>query len=209
MNTQGILANHSFDWSPFRRRADIFWWGYLGVGSYWVTLTLQIPIFFFFFRPWLHWSFNLRYRSSRWNSLRWTQKFFLWSWKGFCWIPRPRCPCTASWTAPTEWLVLHQLSRGLLTNISWGRLRLRKGGCYHYGWSSALSSSQRTSQLFLDPLQLQMLLFEIRGWPNFPCVVGRSLYAGRNPAHHSARWGTFPGNPSRPCATFFGGMMVQ
>ena len=95
------------------------------------NLDSPAPAFHYFLsRPWLHQSFNLRYRSSRWNPLRWTQKHFLWPWKGFRWILQSWRLCTASWTSPTEWSVPHQSSKVLITDISWWGLRLRKVSCY-------------------------------------------------------------------------------
>ena len=38
-----------FDWGPFRWRADINQWKSTGVGSYWVTLPLQLMIFILLF----------------------------------------------------------------------------------------------------------------------------------------------------------------
>ena len=75
------------------------------------------PFGFFLSRPWLNRSFRLWCRSSRWNPLGRTRFFPRWPWKGCRWIPWPTCPRTASWIYPTEWLVPHQSSRGVLPDI--------------------------------------------------------------------------------------------
>ena len=158
---------------------------------------------FFLSRPWLHQFFHQQDILSCWNLLRWTQKFPHWPWKGCRWIPWMSCPCTASWTATTEWSVPHWSSVGLLPNILWGGLKLRQGVCSWYSRVSALPLSQRTSQLVLDSLQFQSVLFDLGGWPNCPCVVGWSCSAGINRGNQSTHWGPFTGYPSSPCATEF------
>ena len=128
-----------------------------------VNLAYPDSAFIFFLSgPWLHRSFHLRYRSSHWNMLGWTRKFFNLPWKGCRWILQPPCLCTASWTSPKEWLKTHVSFRVVIPDISWGGLRLRKGGCSWYGRASVLSSSQRTYLIVLDSLQFQVLCFNLK-----------------------------------------------
>ena len=86
--------------------------------------SLASPASNFFSRPWLHQIFHQQGRSSCWNSLEFTRKFFRWPWRGYPWIPWPKWPCTTSWTPPTEWSFQHRSSRVVLANISWVGLRL-------------------------------------------------------------------------------------
>ena len=53
---------------------------------------------FFTSRLWLHRSFHLKGRYSRWNPLGLTETFSRWPWKRCRWIPQPPCP----WSSPRK-----------------------------------------------------------------------------------------------------------
>ena len=137
------------------------------------------------------------------NPLGWTQTFCCWPWKGCRWIPQPPFLFTLHWTNYTEWSIPNRSLMGVLPDILWGRLLLRKGLCYRYGQYSTHFSSLKMSPLVLDSLKLQSVLFELGGWTNCPFIAGCICSGGINIAHHSVWWGPFPKYPSCPYATYF------
>ena len=181
---------------------DIYQWKAVGVGSYWVTLSLQITLLIRLYQG-LDFIGVFICNTDLLVEIcfGWTQRFSAGLKKDISEI----CNCRAR---------VHRLENlpwSYWSHIDhWGEYLLiyfEEGHDYgkfffsQYSQASALYYSWRMSPLDLDFIQFQSLLFKLGGWPSCPFVAGRSCYDGRNRSNRSVRRRIFTVNHSHPCAT--------